>query len=174
MSEDLNEKQRRFVDAYIADPNATRAALTAGYSPASAATQGNALLQNPKVARALEAARRDRRQRARLTADDIVRALEDIVLFDPRRLFAEGKPKDMHELDEADARMVVERWADANGQRVKWGDRLKALDMLAKHHGLLEHRVTMRVDQGVDLGRLSTEQLAQLEEILDDATPDEA
>lgn len=174
MSEDLSEKQRRFVEAYLIEPNATRAAITAGYSPATADAQGARLLTNVKVARALEAARRDRRQRARLTADDIVRALEDIVLFDPRRLFAEGKPKDMHELDEADARMVVERWADANGQRVRWGDRLKALDMLAKHHGLLEHRVTMRVDQGVDLSRLSTEQLAQLEEILDDATPDEA
>lgn len=53
----LNDKQRRFIDHYIATGHVTKAAIAAGYSPRSASAQGSALLAEPKIRREV-----DRRQ----------------------------------------------------------------------------------------------------------------
>lgn len=45
----LTEKQRRFADFYCAEPNATKAAEAAGYSPRTAYSQGQRLLKNVEV-----------------------------------------------------------------------------------------------------------------------------
>ena len=64
--DDLNEKQKRFVEAYLGDAglNATEAARQAGYSPHSAGVQGCALLKNPKVKAAIAAGRKPREKAA--------------------------------------------------------------------------------------------------------------
>lgn len=194
----LDERRQRFVEFYLEDPNAKKAAIKAGYSPKTAEVQGCRLLRTAQVAQAIDEGRRARRERARLSADDVIAALEGIAMFDPRELFysedevagmavrlmqspegrgltleqalarvpAPGYPKPMNELTLDQARMVVERYQDANGQRVKAYSRERALELLAKHHGLLEDKVRMTVDGSVDLSKLTPEQLAQLEEIL--------
>lgn len=45
----MNEKQRRFAEAYAANPNATEAAKAAGYSGRTARSQGQRLLTNVDV-----------------------------------------------------------------------------------------------------------------------------
>jgi len=50
----LNEKQEKFCQAYILHRNATRAAVAAGYSEASAHNQGYRLLQDEKVQERIE------------------------------------------------------------------------------------------------------------------------
>ena len=45
----LTEKQQRFADFYCAEPNATKAAEAAGYSPRTAYSQGQRLLKNVEV-----------------------------------------------------------------------------------------------------------------------------
>ena len=49
--ERLNPRQKRFVEEYLACGNAAEAAATAGYSPASAAAQGERLLRDPEIQR---------------------------------------------------------------------------------------------------------------------------
>lgn len=61
----LSARQQRFVDAYLVDPNATKAAIAAGYSPATAKQQGSRLLTTVDV----EAAVNKRRERASTKAD---------------------------------------------------------------------------------------------------------
>ena len=51
---DLTDMQRRFVDAYIVDPNAVKAALAAGYSEKTVTTQASEVRWTPKVAQAIE------------------------------------------------------------------------------------------------------------------------
>lgn len=46
----LTIKQSRFVDAYLAEPNGKKAAISAGYSPASAEKAGSRLLRHRGVA----------------------------------------------------------------------------------------------------------------------------
>lgn len=45
----LTEKQQRFADFYCAEPNATKAAEAAGYSPRTAYSQGQRLLKNAEI-----------------------------------------------------------------------------------------------------------------------------
>lgn len=45
----MTEKQQRFVDFYCAEPNATKAAEAAGYSPRTAYSQGQRLLKNAEI-----------------------------------------------------------------------------------------------------------------------------
>ena len=45
----MTEKQRRFAEAYAKDPNATAAAVAAGYSVRSAYSTGQRLLKNVEV-----------------------------------------------------------------------------------------------------------------------------
>jgi phage terminase small subunit len=55
----LTARQERFCQKYVIDPNATRAAVHAGYSARSAGQQGHRLLADPRIAariRALQAA----------------------------------------------------------------------------------------------------------------------
>ena len=53
----LTERDQRFVNAYLLEPNATQAAITAGFSEHTASTIGYQILHKPVVAAALAAAR---------------------------------------------------------------------------------------------------------------------
>src|SRR5215472_3922390 len=55
MPTNLTARQLKFIVAYVAMPNATRAAIAAGYSPKAAECQGSRLLDNAKVRAALDA-----------------------------------------------------------------------------------------------------------------------
>jgi hypothetical protein len=54
MTSQLKEKQEKFCQAYILHRNATRAAIAAGYSEASAHNQGYRLLQDDKIQERIE------------------------------------------------------------------------------------------------------------------------
>lgn len=45
----MTEKQKRFCDEYLIEPNATKAAIKAGYSHNSAGSIGNENLQKPEI-----------------------------------------------------------------------------------------------------------------------------
>ena len=45
----MNEKQKRFAEAYATNPNATKAAKAAGYSDKTARSQGQRLLTNADI-----------------------------------------------------------------------------------------------------------------------------
>jgi hypothetical protein len=71
----LTPKQRRFVDEYLVDLNATQAAIRAGYSPRTANEQGARLLANASVAAAARSAQLARSERLQLTQDHVLRGL---------------------------------------------------------------------------------------------------
>ena len=52
----LTEKQKRFVDEYLIDLNATQAAIRAGYSGKTAYSTGNENLKKPEIKKAIEEA----------------------------------------------------------------------------------------------------------------------
>ncbi|HYE07684.1 MAG TPA: terminase small subunit [Planctomycetota bacterium] len=69
----LNERQLRFVEHYLADPNATKAAKKAGYTGTDAvlASTGHQLLRNPKVAEVLAGRGKPAHEAAMSEADEI-------------------------------------------------------------------------------------------------------
>ncbi|GHU75840.1 hypothetical protein AGMMS49992_20530 [Clostridia bacterium] len=55
----MTPKQQRFVDEYMADLNATQAAIRAGYSEKTAYSIGSRMLNNVEVSQAIELRRKD-------------------------------------------------------------------------------------------------------------------
>lgn len=77
-SKDLTPKQAAFAREYLVDLNATQAAIRAGYAPRSAEMTGSRLLRNDKVAAAVQKAMDARSQRTELTADKVLRDIEEV------------------------------------------------------------------------------------------------
>jgi len=72
---ELTAKQERFVTEYLADCNATQAAIRAGYSRKTAQAQGSRLLSNVMVKEAIEIAQEKLSRRFRITQEQV---LEDL------------------------------------------------------------------------------------------------
>ena len=93
----LTANQRRFVEEYAVDRNATQAYFRAfGRNKSdgtprtyqTAATQSFHLLKNPKIQRELRSAEAAMRRRLRVNRERIIRELAGIAFFDPSDVFA--------------------------------------------------------------------------------------
>lgn len=86
----LTTKQRLFVEAYLANPNATKAAIKAGYSEKTAASQGERLLRNVEIARLVKQRITD----AVMTADEVLKELGKIAKG-PHKTYRSDKVKSL-------------------------------------------------------------------------------
>ena len=75
----LTSKQRRFVDEYLIDLNATQAATRAGYSAKTAEQIGHQLLQKTSVAAAVQAAMEARSERTEITQDYVLNTIHETI-----------------------------------------------------------------------------------------------
>ena len=144
----FTEAQRRFVEEYVADCNGTRAYRVAYPSASYAAARTNAgrLLALPAVAREVRAGRAAQRRRTRVTADRVLRELAAVAFSDIGDLFDfSGRPIPVHFLEPETRRAIsalaVTRVTDASGIvsekfHVRFRDKLRALELLARHLGL--------------------------------------
>jgi len=73
----LPPRQVNFVEAYCMGQNATRAAVTDGYSIKTAHVQGSRMLRNVKVISKIEDRLRDHRERCSITVDTLTAELEE-------------------------------------------------------------------------------------------------
>ena len=145
---DATEAQRRFVEEYLTDLNGTRAYRVAypGASYAAARTNAGRLLTLPAVAREVRAGRAAQRRRTRVTADRVVRELAAVAFSDIGDLFDHtGRPVPIHCLDPMTRRAIaavsigrVDGPAGVVSERfrVRFWDKLRALELLAKYVGL--------------------------------------
>ena len=142
---DTTPAQRRFVDEYVADGNGTRAYRVAypGASYAAARTGATRLRRVSAVVAELNAGRAAQRRRTRLDGDRLLRELAALAFSDICDLFvSDGHALPPHRIDSiarlAIASLTVARTVSASGTvtetfRVKFWDKGKALDMLARH-----------------------------------------
>ena len=140
--------QRRFVEEYVADCNGTRAYRVAypNASYAAARTNAGRLLALPAVAREVRAGRAAQRRRTRISADRVLRELAAVAFSDIGDLFdSDGRPIPVHQLDPATRRAIAAvstgRVNDPAGVvsekfHVRFWDKLRALELLARHLGL--------------------------------------
>lgn len=59
----MTDKQKRFIEEYLIDLNATQAAIRAGYSPDTAQQQSYELMTKPEIAKAVKSAMAERSRR---------------------------------------------------------------------------------------------------------------
>lgn len=166
----LTDKQKRFVEQYLVDLNATQAAVRAGYSERTACEQGSRLLANVKVRAAIEAAQGKRSERTAITADMVLKEFARIAFADLRlsSTWTESAltliPSD--DLDDDAAAAISEvsikeisgNMSNSKTVKIKHHDKVRALEFLAEHLGM----VRRKVDVKVELGKLSDDELLKI------------
>ncbi len=143
----LTDQQKRFCLEFIKDLSATEAAIRAGYSKASAASQGSRLLTYPRVAAACQRLMDERAKRAKIDADQVLVELIKLAKADIRRVFNDdGSLKSIKEFPDDMAAAVssveVEELFEGFGKerhqigytkKVKFWDKPKSLELIGKH-----------------------------------------
>lgn len=153
-SEELTEREKRFVDEYLIDLNAKEAVLRAGYQSAYPRQQGYEMLQKPKIVEAITRAQAKRARRTRI--DQTVVLVE---AFRQYKLAADsaGRGKESRPAERAQA--------------------LKALEMVGRHVDVMAFRNQIGVGNldgsNFDFSGLNDAELADLERLLAKAATSE-
>jgi len=160
----LTPKQELFCQEYLKDLNATQAAIRAKYSEKTANVQGPRLLVNVSVAKRIAELKGKRDERTKLTQDWIIKELkliggsdlQNYIDIDPNtgairaKGFEEMPPETSRALQSIKEDRVIKEDADGRKTTVydkvgfKMHDKIRALEILAKHKGMLveRHEVT--------------------------------
>jgi len=144
----LSLKQRRFIEEYLIDMNATAAAIRAGYSERAAHSHGSYLARRPNIAAAIERVLAARRMDLRVTAERVIRELARIAFADIGRIIDWSdedmtvRPPGTLTEDEraAIAEVAVVKRSDGVAARVTLHDKERALEALCRHLGLFGPR----------------------------------
>lgn len=137
----LNAKQTAFVENYLNTLNATKAAIAAGYSAATAYSAGARLLKHVGVRTAVDVAMAKRSEKAGVTADQVVEELRRIGFADIRKVVGWAGNVvtllDSEKVDAATAAAISSVSQGKDGElRIKFHSKDTALVNLGKHLGL--------------------------------------
>jgi phage terminase small subunit len=147
----LTGKQKMFVEAYLQNGgNATAAAVTAGYSKATAYSQGGRLLKHVEVSTEIKRRSQHVVQQTQQAiaavesaTDRIVRERNRIAFADARRFFhPDGSPKGIHELSDDEAAVVAAWDVTDTGAKIKLVSKDASLAAL--------ERINRMYDDGAD------------------------
>jgi phage terminase small subunit len=156
----LNDKQELFCQEYLIDLNATQAAIRAGYSFATARSQGQRLLTIVDVQARISELNKSRLEATGISQKRVLEEYAKIAFFDIREIFdVDGGLINIKQLDANNAGAIAsikssEEWGeDAEGNRIVTGtlkevkvfDKIRALQDLGKHLGLFEKDNSQKV-----------------------------
>jgi phage terminase small subunit len=179
----LTPKQKLFIREYCRDLNATRAAIAAGYSKNGARAQAYRLLANANISAEIAELTAKTCTKLEISAEKVLQELARLAFLDPR---TNGSLRNVTELDDDTAACIsgmevqhvyqgqgVERVKIGVCRKIKFADKGANLERLGRHLELFTDKVehSGTVEQ-VDLSHLSESQLAEIEKILESATPD--
>ena len=149
----LDTREERFCHEFVRTLNAAKATILAGYSATGASAQGAELRADPRISHRIAELEAPRLTAADISAESVLRGLNTLANIDVREFFDEhGNIKAVKEwTPEMGAALasfeVVQRNLTAGDDsvdtvlKVKLWDKPKALDVLAKHLGLLVERM---------------------------------
>lgn len=130
----LTDKQKRFVEEYLVDLNATQAAIRAGYSEQTAYSIGQRLLKKVEVQEAIQQAQNKRSERTQITQDEVIRRLienVDISMGKKATVITIPSKSENGKVVGNDVAQFVYEPSAAN----------KALELLGKHLGIFKDGV---------------------------------
>ncbi|SHH81290.1 Terminase small subunit [Desulfofustis glycolicus DSM 9705] len=145
-------KKEKFAHKYVETGNASEAYRfaynTARMKPESVKRMASELLKDLYVTSTVEELRDKMMAEIDVSSEKVLRECARIAFFDPRKLFDEDNAlRDISTLDAQEASVIAsidvfEVKGDGSGpgtkyiKRIRFNDKLKALDALAKHFGL--------------------------------------
>ncbi len=150
----MTDKQRRFVDEYLIDLNATQAAIRAGYSAKTAKDIGCQNLAKLEVRRSIDKALAERSKRTGINQDRIVQELAkmafvkitDIIDPEDATTLSNADPFDLACIESIKVKKFPTMSGDTGVEReIKLGSKLKALELLGKHLGMWNDKADVSV-----------------------------
>ena len=140
----LTAKQKKFVEEYLIDLNATQAAIRAGYSPKNAGKIGHELLE--KTRNEIDRAIAERSRRTGINQDRVLRELAKIAFvnpggvinFDEATVKGDAKEEDLAAIASVKIKNIPTEDGEITEREIKLCDKLKALDLLGKHLGIYD------------------------------------
>ena len=161
----MNARQQQFVEEYLIDPNATQAAIRAGYSRKTARSIGQENLTKPDIAAAVKQAQDARAERTRITADMVVQELALHAFGRMGDFYARdtGRMLEVHEMPpEVQARLASVKLTRERTHSTSDGvdettvieatiefkiwDKIRSLELLGRHLGMFTERVAVSGD----------------------------
>jgi len=140
----LTKKQKRFVEEYLVDLNATQAAIRAGYSTQTAYSIGDENLKKPEIKNAIEKALAERSRRTGVNADRVILELAkiafvnptDVINMDEATVRGEANREDTAAISSVKVKRIPTEDGDIVEREVRTYDKIKALELLGKHLGM--------------------------------------
>ena len=142
----MTKKQKRFVEEYLIDLNATQAAIRAGYSPDSAADIGSENLRKPDIRAHIDKAMAERSRRTGVNADRVVQEIAKIAFVNAIEVI-DPKTATVKENASSDDTAAIQSvkvktfGEDGLEREIKMADKLKALELLGRHMGMFKDKV---------------------------------
>jgi phage terminase small subunit len=141
---ELNPKQKRFVEEYLVDLNATQAYIRAGYSPKTANVCATQLLSKPSVRACIDKAIAERSRRTGVNADRVVRELARIAFVNPTELIdtttgdllVDANDENTAAIASIKVKSTTRDEETFSEREVRIHDKTKALELLGKHLGM--------------------------------------
>lgn len=176
--DELNDQVIRFCDNYLIHFNATKAAEQAGYSAKTATQQASRLLTKVKVQEYLQSRKEKIAEKLQYSQERTMLEIARVAFGDIRNLFTvDGALKPITELDDDTAAIISsvevteeevtardiesdEKIVAGTTKKVKLWDKMKGLEMLAKHYKIFDD--APKVNNHINLGRLNTTDLKTL------------
>jgi phage terminase small subunit len=174
----MTPKQSRFVEEYLIDLNATKAAIRAGFSPKNADKIGSQLLGKTRVREAIAKAMGARSKRTQHSADAVIKELSLMAyanMMDYMTITKDGEAfVDLSKLTRDQAAAIQEITIDeaAGGAgdgrrekvqrtRFKLADKRGALELLGKHEKLFTDKLETVSEIQMKLKDMSDTELEQ-------------
>lgn len=170
MGNGLTEKERLFAEARVAGYTHKRSLEAGGYSVSppddkrAISIMGSKIAKRPIVAAYMDQLRADRAEKSDLKPMEIIKILEEVILFDPLDFVKEeiseveglnGKKirrviqrqRRIKEISKRNRLMIKEMKVGPEGLSFVTISRKDAAELLLRHHGLLSDRVVHSVDE---------------------------
>lgn len=150
----MTEKQKRFVEEYLIDLNATQAAIRAGYSPNTAEQAASRMLSFVKVQDAIEKALAERSRRTGINQDRVINELAKIafakitdIVNSDCEILPDADEADLAAIESVKVKTIPTKSGETGVEReVKLSSKLKALELLGKHLGMWNDKLDVNMN----------------------------
>ena len=145
----MTKKQKKFIEEYLIDLNATQAAIRAGYSPDTAGSIGSENLKKPEIRVRIDKAMAERSKRTGINQDRIIEELAKIALLNPKNLInfeeatvkEEATEEDLAAISSVRVKCFPTKDGEGIEREIKMYDKAKALELLGRHLGMFKDKV---------------------------------
>ena len=146
----MTDRQKRFVEEYLIDLNATQAAIRAGYSPQTARDIGCENLTKPNIQNAIGKAIAERSKRTGINQDRVIRELAKLafvnmtdIVDEKGRINFNASDDDLSCIEGIKYKSSSSESGSSIEREVKISSKLKALELLGKHLGMFVDKVNL-------------------------------